>query len=507
MNAVKKLSLWALMSLSVATTSLGITIPETYDRSRMAEWALYYVQDHIEVPSPAFHGEVYDKLEEGPLRLVIRAFRGSAKSSIARTYILKCIYDGDTVARWIGLKTPTVQKIMFISSSLDVAVESLEFIKNQIDDNLGLRDDYPNYTIMVWNQRMIRIRRPDGSIVEVRARGAGAKIRGFRPDILIIDDVEDDEGVVSEDQRAKLLNWLNSACINTLKPWQQLIVMGTNLHPLSLINTVSSRKGYEVMRFIVRQPDGASAWPEYWTEDMIRAKEDEIGKKAFLSEYMDAPIVGEFTIFEPHWFKHYDEKSAMFENHLSKGLRTVIAIDPAISRSESADYTAIVTLSSTFDRPTEHFARKGGVIRGRWPINKQVSEIVRLYEKFNASAVLVETVAYQQALADEIKRWAEENRRNITVKELKRDADKERRAHAITGEAERGRIFFEETDPMQDIMLSELMMFPHGARDDLVDAVVDATTDNMIWGGRKESQSGRVLPRGSKQSKRSGVAL
>ena len=52
--------------------------------------------------------------------------------------------------------------------------------------------------------------------VKVTALGAGQKIRGrrnkaMRPDIIVVDDIENDENTQSEDSRQKLFDWFTKS--------------------------------------------------------------------------------------------------------------------------------------------------------------------------------------------------------------------------------------------------------------------------------------------------------
>lgn len=456
--------------------------------NRLADWSLFFFHDHLEVTSPEYHGEIYDLYQTGSNRVAVMAFRGSAKSSCNRCYILETIYEGARVAKRIGLLTSHVRKVMYLSSTYDIAVESLEWIKEQIEINEDLNSYYPGFKILRWNESRLLIERPDKSRIDVRVRGKGAKVRGFRPDILIGDDLEDDESVQSSDQREKDLKWLNSAVINTLKHWQQLIITGSNLHPQSLMWNVMQRQGWKKLDIQLLNEKNESIWPEFWPMEKIDERIQDIGRQAFNAEFMNRPEPFGATIFSREWFKHYEPDSEAFKDLLSKGLHTIISIDPAISKKETADYTAICAISSTFDKDPDHYLRRDGMIRGHWTINQQVNEAVRLYDKFKASEIRIETVAYQEALAQEIRRFCDDNRRHINIIEHKPDKDKERRAHKVAPTIERGKVFYDPTDRGHVSFIDEAVLFPTGDRDDQVDAFDDCLQAQIEWGGRSSGK-------------------
>ena len=122
-----------------------------FDFNRLADWSIFYFTDHLEVKSPPFHGDIYDSIQTGDSRIAIMSFRGSAKSSCVRCYILECIYEGRRVAKRVGLLSSYVKKVVYVSSTEDVAVETLDWIKEQIESNMDLQADYQGFTILKWN--------------------------------------------------------------------------------------------------------------------------------------------------------------------------------------------------------------------------------------------------------------------------------------------------------------------------------------------------------------------
>ena len=245
-------------------------------------------------------------------------------------------------------------------------------------------------------------------------------------------------------------------------------------------------------------------WPEKWPIEALEEHKREIGTIAFNSEFQNDPIISENPIFVREWFNEYDSGGEHFKKIQKEGLYTVSAIDPAISRKENSDFSAIVTVSATFDKEPKFYVRVGGVVRGHWPISKQVSELDRISRGMKANLVAIETVAYQQALADEFRTYTEEHRYFPTIKEIRPDRDKERRAHAITGPLTRGQVFFDHTDPMTQRLMDEMFLFPTGDKDDLTDAFVYAMSLCMRWAKRRDpyDQTGPVivLPRKRRNS-------
>lgn len=460
-------------------------------------FAAKYCSHYLKCKVPPFHREMYEIANRGDKRIVICAPRSFAKSTVFSVIVpLYQICVGD------------IGGIILISATGSLAETWLRKIKHELENNNALMEDFGiKESDNKWTQDHIICARPDGTKVEVKAKGWGYQLRGFRPDLIVVDDIEADEQVRSSDQREKQKDWFNKALINTLEPDSQLIMVGTMLHPLSLLNDVMHRKLYTTKKYQAVLPDNTSLWPEKWSREALQEREDEIGKLAFMSEFQNEPVITENPIFIRDWFRYYDSDSITFSDEVSKGLHTVVIIDPAISKKESADYSAIVTISATFDAEPTFYVRKGGLVRGHWPINKQVTELIRIYDKFSASKIIIETTAYQEALADEVKRWCDDNHRHIVIKQIKPDKDKERRAHSIVPSIERGRVNFDKEDTMQCILMDEMSVFPTGTHDDCVDAFVHGMQDLRDWAGRsKYVQEGANIVLPGPRSKYTGVA-
>jgi len=136
--------------------------------------------------------------------------------------------------------------ICIVSATEGLAVEMLRAIKRELESNRRILTFFGDMKSSKWAENHIIL----SNGVNIRARGAGGQIRGFRPSLVILDDIETDEGVESEEQRKKLKNWVFKACLNTLLPEGQFVVVGTILHPLSLLaDLLTIKNGWNKLKF------------------------------------------------------------------------------------------------------------------------------------------------------------------------------------------------------------------------------------------------------------------
>lgn len=285
-------------------------------------FAEFFLKDLLTAKVPEFHKEIYKLVTEKD-RLLLAAPRGFAKSSlIARVYPLHSALYG----KW--------EDIVIISASESLAIEHLRWIKLQLENNKMIQALWGDVISDKWTETHLGVRLGK-RIVNIRAKGAGAQIRGFRPDCIILDDIETDESVESQDLRRKLKNWLFKACLNSLKVDGQFIFIGTLIHPLAVISDLFTvpnnwtKKKYKAY-LTDEQKEGNELWPELWPHGRLQARKNEIGSSAFASEYLNDPTADENSPIQDKDIKYWDD--------LPKDYSAVIAIDPAYSTEETADF-------------------------------------------------------------------------------------------------------------------------------------------------------------------------
>lgn len=463
-------------------------------RQPIADWASFYLQGDYTMPIPPFHEEIYDLMESDHKRVGVVAPRTFSKSvTVVKARTLHQICEGS-----IGRK-------IILSETGALADHWMREIKRELEMNPFLLSKYGDMRTDKWTESHIICRREHGGgTIEIISKGVGYQMRGFHPDELVIDDIESTEGVRSEDQREKLLEYFNKDVINTLAKDQKLFVIGTLLHPQSLLANIMARPSFHTAKFVAIQPDGRSLWPERWPIEALREREAEIGKLAFASEFQGEPQISENPIFIRSYFQYLDKESAAYKNKVDEGLYTVIACDPAIGQRDTNDYTALVTGSCSYAKDPDFIIRPEGVVRGRWPISRQVTEMVKLYDKFKAQAIIIETVSFQAALLEEFDRYMEDNRRNFNIVTIVPDRDKVRRSHNILPVFEQQRVWIDFEEVMGSKLVDECIVFPEGSHDDMVDAMVYALTELRDWTTRThKSQDGSSiqLPGNGKRSK------
>ena len=304
---------------------------------------------------PDFHREIYKLIQAG--RLVLAAPRGFAKSTICTVFY----------PLWLAVFKKKKDIIIF-SASEGFAVDFLRKIKQEIEGNPKILAYFGDLRSSKWSESHIIL----SNGVSIRAKGAGSQVRGARPDCIICDDIETDESVESEDQRKKLKNWLFKACLNTLLPEGQFVIVGTVIHPLSVLSDLLVMdNGWEKRKFQAYtdgiQEEGNEIWTALWTHEKLQVRKREIGSTRFSAEYLNNPLSDESAPIKEEHIRYWKELPTQFSS--------VIAVDPAYSDDETADYKVAVLIicDQAANRYLAHY------IRTHRPIGEFQDSIINLY--------------------------------------------------------------------------------------------------------------------------------
>jgi len=435
-------------------------------RDDIEYFADYYLPDFSKDKTPHFHKEIRQLLKK-ETRLAIAAPRGFAKSTIVQIiYALHCLLFNED------------EDILSISQSQTMAEEWIRKIKFELEGNTRIKEDFGN--LLQWGETESKrwtsdhiLIQKDGRVhSQVRARGRGCQVRGLRPTKVFCDDLEDDEQVRSDEQRKILKEWFLSALINTLKYDQQLVVIGTILHPLSLLSEIINKKtkefeNWSIKKYTAIQPDGSSLWESRFPIETLKSKKLEIGTRMFEQEFQNNPIASDRCLWDPKWIKTYDK--------LPEIKVKFVALDPAASEKESADYSALCCMGVGYDNNIYEIETS----RGHWGTWELIDRCINFYLKHKPIRFGIEEVAFQSFIRPVLLKKAETKGIRLPIerltlgrytgkeKEKKDPKDKYTRALSVVHYWEQGLVFLKTQD-----LIDEISVFPTGSNDDMVDACV-----------------------------------
>lgn len=500
-------------------------LQKRYYTNPVAIWAGQYLEGDDRHPTPELHLDLWDMMMKEN-RAAITAPRSFAKTTCCRNFILFCICEHENIKAGKyashGL-TYAYCRIRFMSCAGDKAREILTQIRDELSENILIKTDYgefnpkmsdgDEYTVegKVWTEK--RLKTKNG--VEVSAAGRGAQVRGFRPDLLILDDLDEDEEVLSDERMEKAFKWFDTAVYNTIDEDEyKVFCIGTILEEVSILNYIAEKPSFKHIVFRAYeenlQQEGWEVWPSKWPHKKLQNRLADIGWRAFMSEFQALPQPSDNPLFERNWFREYNPVSQDFLNLLNQTLYSFFWIDPAISKKDGSDYSAIVTVSVTYEHVPRIFLRSGGVLRGHWTPNEILRKGIHTYDAFYCHEMGIETTAYQEALKYLFDDEEEKTRRSFSIREVKPVVDKERRANAVSPMVQRGQVYYDPNDPMHVKLIDECVLFKPGKlniKKDLMDAFVYCLTRTKEWSASHtdDSESCNVLPGGRSPHARTGV--
>lgn len=432
----------------------------------------FIARPYFPLETPPFHKEILDLISNKDNRRVgVIAPRGHAKSTtVDMTYPL-----------WAGCFEQE-EFIVIISDTYTQAAEFINALKDEFENNPKIKWLFGNMKGDDWQ---------DGEFVlsngiKYAAKGSGMKIRGIRhrhtrPTLMIFDDIENDENIKSAEQRQKLYHWFTKAAIPALARGGRAVVIGTILHFDSLVNKVMKQqdifKSWQTRVFyaITTDKDGTehALWPEHRSLGKLRAMRDDpsdqefVGSIAFAQEYQHKPFSEEDAIVKPDWIKEREPSQAPDE--YSRQAR-VLTVDPAASERQTADPTAMIVADLGADGNV--YVR---AIRNQRTSPSITAETIQnLYETYQPQVVGIEQGALGLVFRDLLA--------GLPVIGLKPDKDKVRRLLAVSRFFEAGKVFLVKDIQNGQALREQLIEFPKGTHDDMVDAIVYAIRMLLVDG-------------------------
>jgi hypothetical protein len=307
-------------------------------------------------------------------------------------------------------------------------------------------------------------------------RGAGQQVRGIkygkhRPDLIIFDDVEDSESVNSDEQRAKLKQWMFSDVLNSVDrgtPGWKIIFIGTLLHEDSLLASLLADPSWYKIEIDLCNDALQSNWPDFMSDEDIRKLYE--GYKAqglldvFYREYRGLPIARETATFRQEYFKYYSESDSDFTAQKNK-LENIVIIDPAKTTNMSSDDSAIVGVGVNIEIP-RIFIRD--IDAGKMHPDEIYARAFAMADRIGARTIGYEVTSLNEFITYPITTYMLRTGKFYNLVELKARASKEERVAMLNPLYRLGYIYHNKN--ISSILESQLLGFPKSKRWDVMDA-------------------------------------
>lgn len=415
--------------------------------------------------------------------------------------------------------------ISVISDTTEQAQEFLESIKAELEVNERLLEDFPTASGegRTWKTGNILTRNG----VKVACWGKRKRLRGVRfgsrrPDLVILDDLENDENIDSPEQREKDRTWFFKAVMKIGGRYTLYLVVGTLLHYDSLLARLLKRPGWtgkkwqavitwsasplwERWEAIFSNPDNVNAekdadqfftlnkkamlkgtdvlWPEAEPYDYLMKMRVSDGPAYFDSEKQNEPVNPSDCLFQEDWFSFYSEDEIAGRFNAGDYHGFYCAIDPSMgSASRKSDPSAILIGG----------VRENGVIdvlvadiKKRHP-DRIMEDLFHYHEHYQFDRIVIEEVQFQELFKDQVIKEGAKRGIYLAIQGVRPHMDKTLRISKLQPHIKNGLIRFSRRDR---ILLDQLKYFPKADHDDGPDAL------EMLFSLIASSQNGPRIRR------------
>lgn len=425
-----------------------------------------------------FHHDAWNKLESEARLVNLLMFRGAGKTTHCRLYTSKSIAYGVS------------NTILYIGKSEGHAVRSTSWIKKQVEHNTFWANAFSLNKGSKWQDTEFEIvqGKPPEKLKSIWIMAAGilGTVRGvnrddYRPDLIVLDDVLDDENAHTPEQRQKVETLVYGALMESLAPKSEaphakMVALNTPQHKEDFAVKAVKDPGWvsavygcwtrETATYPVELQE--SAWPERIPSIELRKEKHSAAARNMLSVFLREKecrlVSAETASFRVPWLKKYDQPP--------EGPVCVYAIDPVPPPSDAAvskglhkgDYEAHVVWGALGDN---RFLLDYRLMRGHEP-TWTIKTFFELQMKWRPIRCLVESVAYQRTLVWVLKTAMDRNKLWFPVQEYQ---DRRKKFNRITSTvnsiASSGRMYIKNSDVD---FLEQYGQYPDVSNDDLLDA-------------------------------------
>ena len=309
-------------------------------------FARFCFPDFMTNETPKFHYEIYDMLFS-KRHSYLAAPRGHAKSTITGVIFVT-----------FSIVNNMEKYIVYISQNHAKTVQFLEPIRQAFSNNEIIQYVYDDIHAKLVKDKDGRNREDclDVNDIRVEALSFEKDIRGYksgasRPTLIIGDDIEGGERVINPESRVKDAAKLSREIIPSLDPDGKFKMIGTILHPESLLSKRIKKYNGRIYKACDENFNDV-LWEERFTKEHLKNLRNDIGELAFHQEYMNNPEDTGHSVIRREWLEQcldpslsYDEASKNLDEYDVKTL----GVDFAFSDRITADYSAYASLGKNKD--------------------------------------------------------------------------------------------------------------------------------------------------------------
>jgi predicted phage terminase large subunit-like protein len=333
----------------------------------------------------------------------------------------------------------------------------------------------------------------NGNVMRFVCRGSGSSLRGLqergeRPDFIICDDLTSTKDIYSPEMMARQVDWFWSD-VDNLGKNAHIMVVGTYLTEKCIAvvlnnnppagNTEKGIRPWKALRYSVINDEGESYWPERFPIEYLIERKETLRKanklEHWYSELMNQGVGEGTRKFDLADIQHYSPKQ--FDT-IKNELKTILIIDPAPAEGEFSvkldrDHNTMITLAidtgGTYwvvdcSRSRERLSTVADNVRALWLKHRPYRLCI---EKLGGGVALLQTIEDKDKM-DGIHTRPEYIDTKLTY------SGKPNRIMALMPLFEKKRIMVPVSAPWVSELEEEMLNYPRGKHDDILDALAYA---------------------------------
>ena len=435
-----------------------------------------YLWDKFDTASetPQFHRDIWTMTCSAYQHVALAAPRGHAKStSVTFTYAI------------VVLMFRVRDYMILVSDSETQAINFLRDIRIEFHENEAMREHFRVKQFIKDTETEFEVEFQDGHLFRIVAKGSEQRIRGLkwrnkRPNIILGDDLEFDEIVMNPERRTKFKDWFYKQLLPAGSKDCIYRIVGTILHTDSLLaNLMEESKTWHVKLWRAHAGfDDFSEilWPERFDEAHWRKTRQiaiDAGKQdAYAQEYLNQPIAEGHSLFaESDMLEIPSADILAFHDGLGETRNTLAycSVDLAASVGAQNDRTVFTTALMGSDEYLDIIDVRGGRLDP-----KVVCEMFfEVAETYQPELFIVEQGAIQRSILPYLNELMAKRKTYLQLHFMGTMSHKSKvmRSGAIRARMKAHRVRFDKECPWWQWVRDELLAFPRGNHDDVVDTL------------------------------------
>lgn len=379
--------------------------------------------------------------------------------------------------------------VVIVSKTQAHSINCLTAIKDILDYSMEFRSIYGYwgaYSAKTWRNDMIILK--NGSVIIAKGMGQpirGLNFNGIRPDLMLLDDPEDENNTKTPEAMSNNMDWVLKAAEPALDVRHgKFVVVGTPIHQRCIVETLNGYTSWKTVRYSYLYEDEGeekSIWEEVLSADTLKTMRDEAranGKlSVFYAERMCQIVGDESQLFREEYLKYfqgslviqgndkflkvYQEDGVTYLEPKIIPVNVFMGVDPASSTKSTADYSVIFPIAYDYSRNIYCLP----YYRARVSPMVLADKIVDMWKTNSPNKTKIESVGYQEMLRDYLR--SKHTIPGLEVKESPRNS-KSARLESLEPHFA-GRKVWVMKD-MHSEFINELLTFPKSKNDDIMDA-------------------------------------